>query len=176
MMRNLVKKIRRRIRRRTGSRIPDSHTEAITGNGPVPWYQPPAFEADWVPDLGLKIVAEAKRHLGKQYRWGTAGPTTFDCSGFTHYVVLTATGRNLPRSSYEYNRLPTNLAVWVSGTPQPGDILLFDSEGNGSVGHVGIMLDNGQMANALSEIYGVTESDPWSPYFSAIYLGAVRVV
>ena len=48
--------------------------------------------------LGLRAVTEASRHHGQVYRYGAAGPTRFDCSGFTSYVFARL-GRSLPHSS-----------------------------------------------------------------------------
>lgn len=42
-----------------------------------------------------KLVQEAFKHLGKPYVWGAKGPDTFDCSGFTRYVYLQVTGKDI---------------------------------------------------------------------------------
>ena len=36
--------------------------------------------------IGLKIVNEAKKHIGGSYVFGGSSPSGFDCSGFTNYV------------------------------------------------------------------------------------------
>lgn len=33
------------------------------------------------------VINEAKKHLGKPYVWGAAGPNSFDCSGYVSYVL-----------------------------------------------------------------------------------------
>ena len=35
---------------------------------------------------GSKVVSTAMQYIGARYRHGHAGPTAFDCSGFTSYV------------------------------------------------------------------------------------------
>jgi cell wall-associated NlpC family hydrolase len=53
--------------------------------------------------LGQRAVAEAQRHYQQPYHYGSAGPTRFDCSGFTMYV-FSRLGRSLPHSSAsQYN-------------------------------------------------------------------------
>ena len=45
-----------------------------------------------------RVVAEAAKHRGAPYQYGAAGPTRFDCSGFTMYV-FSRFGKRLPHSS-----------------------------------------------------------------------------
>jgi cell wall-associated NlpC family hydrolase len=89
--------------------------------------------------FGQQVLAEAARHAGAPYVYGAAGPTTFDCSGFTMYVF----GR-LGRS------LPHNSAAQYAATPRipasakaPGDLLFFFT--GGSVTHVGIYAGGNSM-------------------------------
>ncbi len=89
-----------------------------------------------------KLIAEARRHQGQPYRYGAAGPSSFDCSGFTSYVFRTALGRSLPRSSRDqYAAAPHKLA---RGQEQPGD-LIFTYDSSGRIYHVGIYAGNGNM-------------------------------
>ena len=46
-----------------------------------------------------KIITLAKKQLGKKYVWAKSGPSSFDCSGFTYYVIKKTTGKTIPRSS-----------------------------------------------------------------------------
>jgi cell wall-associated NlpC family hydrolase len=81
-------------------------------------------------------VAEAYRKLGKPYRWGAAGPNSFDCSGFTMWVWGKA-GVSLPHSS----RAQYGYGVHVSKSElRPGDLVFFGSP----IHHVGIYVGNGQ--------------------------------
>lgn len=45
-------------------------------------------EANSQPDTADLILQEAKKHLGKPYRYGAKGPKAFDCAGFARYVYL----------------------------------------------------------------------------------------
>jgi cell wall-associated NlpC family hydrolase len=81
-------------------------------------------------------VAEAYRQLGKPYRYGAAGPNSFDCSGLTMWVWAKA-GVSLPHSS----RAQYGEGRHVSrGELMPGDLVFFGSP----IHHVGIYVGGGQ--------------------------------
>ena len=123
---------------------------------------------------GDKAAAEALKHIGQRYIWGTSGPTTFDCSGLTSYVWRVGAGVTFSTGSQ---------AQWGLGTAvstanlRPGDILCYDTDDNGyqDCSHVGIYISPGKMVNALNESAGVVASDPFSAYFKPRYLGARRM-
>lgn len=85
-------------------------------------------------------VQTAMDQIGKPYRWGGNGPSSFDCSGLTRYAWLAA-GVSLPHSSAAQKRvLPS---VPIDGL-QPGDLVFYGHP----VHHVGIYVGNGQMLDA----------------------------
>lgn len=84
-----------------------------------------------------QVVARAYQELGKPYEWGAVGPNSYDCSGLVGYCL---TG--------QYSRLGTtgDFARWPhTQSPQPGDVCLYDSGGNG---HTGIYIGDSQMIHA----------------------------
>ncbi|GAT66932.1 cell wall-associated hydrolase (invasion-associated protein)-like protein [Planomonospora sphaerica] len=95
-----------------------------------------------VPNLGANprakaIVGYALDQLGDRYVWGATGPNTFDCSGLT-LRSYQAAGIGIPRVAADQ---------WVHGPRVPdgevqaGDLIFFDSTGDGKADHVGIVLD-----------------------------------
>ena len=96
-----------------------------------------------VTTLGQRAVAEAKRHRGAPYRYGAAGPNSFDCSGLTMYV-FGKLGHNLPHSAAEQARVTQRIA---DSAKKPGD-LIFTYHGGG-IGHVGIYAGGDQMWAAV---------------------------
>lgn len=104
-----------------------------------------------------QIVREARRHLGKRYRWGATGPSSFDCSGFTSFVYRRF-GVSLPHSSRaqlgHVRRVP-------AGSKQPGDLVFFRTR-SGRIDHVGIYAGGNKVYAAsrgagrvkLQSIYG----------------------
>lgn len=125
---------------------------------------------------GFLEVAELQ--VGKPYEWGTAGPTTFDCSGLVWYcinaVLDTPLAPAFRSSHYQYAHLGTKVeAAW--GQWQRGDLLFFDTMGDGA-GHVGIFTGDGMMVNALNEGAGVTASSILQGnYWRPAYLGTRRL-
>ena len=81
---------------------------------------------------GDAAVQEASRHAGKPYRYGAAGPDSFDCSGFTSYVFRQV-GVELPRTSSEQHAHARPIS---KADVAPGDLIFFWYDGR--VGHVGI--------------------------------------
>ena len=109
-----------------------------------------------------EVITEAKKHLGKPYVWGAAGPNSFDCSGYVSYV-LKQTGLSLGAdrittdtaiaflngkgvTAYQY---PTN-----EGSPKnakKGDLVFYyDSQGNAI--HMAIYLGNGQIIHCAESM------------------------
>jgi cell wall-associated NlpC family hydrolase len=76
--------------------------------------------------------------LGAPYVWGSAGPTTFDCSGLVVWSFAQA-GISLPH--YSYGQMAMGAPVAASDL-QPGDLVFFYG---GS--HVGIYI-GGQFIHA----------------------------
>lgn len=90
-------------------------------------------------------IAEAYRHIGKPYVFGSNGPNSFDCSSFTRQAYRAA-GIELPRVTYSQ----VNFGPRVSrGELRRGDLVFTEGSYN-SPSHVGIYLGNNQMIHASS--------------------------
>ena len=86
-------------------------------------------------------IAYARAQLGKPYRYATAGPDTFDCSGLT-MMAWRAGGRSLPHfSGAQYQMLPH---VPLSAI-QPGDLVFY---GPGGSNHVSLYIGGGMVITA----------------------------
>jgi cell wall-associated NlpC family hydrolase len=92
-----------------------------------------------VTTLGQRAVAEAERHKGQAYQYGAAGPTRFDCSGFTRYVY-SRLGRSLPHNAAAQHDATKRVA---NSAKRPGD-LIFTSRG-GQITHVGLYAGGSSM-------------------------------
>lgn len=109
------------------------------------------------------VINEAKKYIGTPYVWGGNTPAGFDCSGFVKYV-FNKVGVSLPR---------TVATQWDAtrsvGTPQPGDIVYYQTYKSGP-SHDGIYLGNNKFIHAGDS--GVTISDMTYTYWKTRYLGA----
>jgi uncharacterized protein YgiM (DUF1202 family) len=121
---------------------------------------------------GQAIVDYAMGYLGYPYVWATHGPDSFDCSGFTYWVVKHVLHKDI------------GAGLWtqiVAGTPvsygnlQPGDLVFFQNTYTWGLSHVGIYIGNNQFINAENEDTGVRISSLTSTYYSTRYYGAVRL-
>jgi cell wall-associated NlpC family hydrolase len=88
-------------------------------------------------------VAEAKRQIGKPYRYGGSGPDSFDCSGLTAWAWR-AGGVSLSHSAYAQYTETTRVPV---SAIQPGDLLFFGPSVAG-IHHNAIYVGGGQMVEA----------------------------
>ena len=93
-----------------------------------------------VKSSASKVLSEAGRHVGALYKYGAAGPTRFDCSGFTLYVYRKTTGQKLPHKANSQQRYGRAVS---KADKRPGDLIVFRT---GSYGyHVGIYAGGGMM-------------------------------
>jgi cell wall-associated NlpC family hydrolase/SH3-like domain-containing protein len=121
---------------------------------------------------GNGIVDYAMQYLGYPYVWATHGPSSFDCSGFTYWVILNTLGIDIsPGTSAQINH----------GTPisrsalQPGDLVFFQNTYTWGLSHVGIYIGGGKFIHAENETTGVVISDLGSSYYSSRWYGARRI-
>lgn len=99
---------------------------------------------DTSDETRLRIVKTALERNGSKYRFGSAGPDRYDCSGFV-YACMSTVGIPVPHSSYGICRIGRQIPI---DALQPGDI-------TGRGGHVGIYIGNGLFIHALNENEGV---------------------
>jgi cell wall-associated NlpC family hydrolase len=121
---------------------------------------------------GNAIVDYAMQYLGYPYVWATHGPSSFDCSGFTYWVVLNTLGVNIsPGTSAQINH---GTAI-SRNSLQPGDLVFFQNTYTWGLSHVGIYIGNGKFIHAENESTGVVISDLGSTYYSSRWYGARRI-
>jgi cell wall-associated NlpC family hydrolase len=113
---------------------------------------PGVFAPDWAPDAGASAAQGnaaadwALTQLGKPYRWGAAGPGSYDCSGLALEAWARAGVRLLHWTGFQ----------WVSGPHVPlarlrrGDLVFyaFNIADPATIHHVGIYLGRGLMIDA----------------------------
>lgn len=85
------------------------------------------------------VMRTAASLKGRPYRYGAAGPWSFDCSGYTRYVFARH-GISLPRTASAQYRKARRIS---KASAKPGDLVFF---GRGSaVYHVGIYAGKGRI-------------------------------
>ena len=120
-----------------------SSNNASSSNAGVSNVVVPSTPAPAPSGNGSAIVAEAYKHIGKPYVWGAKGPNTFDCSGFTRYVYLQVTGRDIGGWTVPQEGAGTVIPV---SQAQPGDLYFWGSRGSSY--HVAIALGGGSYIHA----------------------------
>ncbi|MBK1786380.1 C40 family peptidase [Prauserella sp. ASG 168] len=89
--------------------------------------------------VSQRILDVAAGQSGKPYSYGSTGPDSFDCSGFTKYVHGKV-GIQLPRTSGDQQ---STVPAVAKGDKLPGDLLFFTD--GGSVYHAGVYAGGNQM-------------------------------
>ncbi len=120
------------------------------------------------------VIRIAKRYLGRRYVWGAEGPSTFDCSGFTQYVMRKSKGVRIPRVS----RKQAYYGKYVSRRNlKPGDLIFFDTSHRrrGYVNHVGIYIGNNKFIHASSARHRVVITSLNRPFYRARFKWGRRI-
>ena len=134
-----------------GPSIPVGLAVSVLAGGPsgaAPGVAAPA----WAQDAGAtaaqgNVAANwALSQLGKPYRWGAAGPASYDCSGLALQAWARAGVRLLHWTGFQ----------WVSGPHVPlaqlrrGDLVFFATKSTdpATIHHVGVYIGHGLMVDA----------------------------
>jgi len=114
-----------------------------------------------------KIHKVAKAQLGKPYGWGSTGPSSFDCSGFTSYVYKKGASKQIPRTAQaQYNKYKHVSYKNI----KKGDLVFFGGSKH-SISHVGLYVGNGRMIDSQNR--GVVTEAVHAPWWHAV--GYARV-
>lgn len=130
--------------------------------------------------LADQLVEDGMKMLGTPYHYGSSGPKTFDCSGFTRYVYKQF-GYTLDHSSSGQSRQGREVKGPWSNL-QKGDLVIFAARHNTDrIGHVGIFIEADSSGKDFTFIHaavqgGVIISHYSEPYYSSRYIGARRIL
>jgi NlpC/P60 family/Transglycosylase SLT domain len=145
-----------------------------------------------------RAIAAAMSKLGAPYVWATAGPDTFDCSGFTWWVACQVLGPQdyeLRSSHHQWNvwgdggngcRVSGDRCRHLSHHPSPtthdpstGDLVFFDTMGVVVMGnrasHVGLMIDEDRFIHAANEQLGVRIDALRGGWYDGKLIGSGRI-
>ncbi|MDO4563274.1 MAG: NlpC/P60 family protein [Clostridia bacterium] len=122
--------------------------------------------------LGASVAEAAKNYLGCKYVYGGEGASTFDCSGFTMFMMKKY-GVSLPHSASAQSACGVGIA---KSDLAVGDLVFFATLGKTSINHVGIYIGDGNFIHASSGKGSVVISDLSEGYYYKCYKGACRVL
>lgn len=125
-----------------------------------------------IPTEGDKIAAYSLQFLGCRYTYGGNGPKSFDCSGFTRYIM----------KQFSYNIGRTCSAQYHNGSYVsrnnllPGDIVLFErTYASSGLTHAGLYIGNDQFIHAANSRKGVIISSLFENYYAIRFVCGRRV-
>ncbi len=116
--------------------------------------------------FSLKVLGTAAQYKGRPYRYGASGPSSFDCSGYTGYVLRKALGKKLPRTSRAQYSATKHIS---KRSVRPGDLLFFSN--GGRIYHVAIYAGGGKIWHAPYSGTRVRKDRIWTSNWRA---GRVR--
>ncbi|CAG9620610.1 C40 family peptidase [Sutcliffiella rhizosphaerae] len=109
------------------------------------------------------IIETGKKYLGAKYLYGASTNRTdaFDCSSFT-VVVYQQNGVNLPRTSSQQGNVGKEIPL---SDIRKGDLVFFDTEGDGTINHVSIVVDSNTLLHAATNtgVAFATYNNYWKP-------------
>ena len=124
-----------------------------------------------------RIIAYAKRFIGRPYVYGSSGPKSFDCSGFTSFAFRHV-GIHLTRTSIGQSQQAKRVKGGFKNL-RKGDLVFFGRRNRHTVGHVGIVISATE--NDFTFIHaavhsGITISHYQERYYRSCYMFAGRVL
>lgn len=115
--------------------------------------------------LRKNIEKTGRSKLGCPYVFGAAGPTVFDCSGFTRWV-FSQYGISLPHSAAGQYAMSDKIS---EKDARKGDLIFFANTYKPGISHVGIVLDKNTIIEASGSSVKITSIAPGSSRRNKLY-------
>ena len=119
-----------------------------------------------------KAILMGQSLLGKPYSSGSNPPKSFDCSSFVWYC-MTAAGFSVNKTSATQAADGRHKLITSISSLQRGDILFFDTSGNGAVDHSAIYLGGNQFIEA-SRNAGKVQTNTLTSWYKSHFVCARR--
>ena len=120
---------------------------------------------------GPSIAKMASQYIGCSYVYGATGPSAFDCSGLTTYVMKNH-GYSIPRTA----STQANIGAYVEKSElEAGDLVFFSNRNDRRINHVGIYVGNRNFVHASTSVRGVVMDSLDSKYYTKNYITARRI-
>ena len=113
-----------------------------------------------------RIMTVAKNQKGDPYRYGAAGPSAFDCSGYTMFVYSRAANMSLEHGAAAQFQRGHRISKKQA---RPGDLVFMYS--GGSIYHASIYAGHGQIWHASTPGTTVRRDPIWTNnvYFARMF-------
>jgi cell wall-associated NlpC family hydrolase len=144
----------------------------VTGFVFAPYITKAQIISDVNNEVAEKVASDAHNYIGSRYVYGTSGPNTFDCSGFTSYLYKQY-GVSLPRTSTSQGTVGRYVD---KNSLVEGDIVCFSNRSDRKINHVGIYVGDGNFIHASTSVRGVVMDSLYSNYYVNHYVTARRVM
>lgn len=122
--------------------------------------------------IAENVASDAHNYIGCRYVYGSSGPSSFDCSGFTSYLYKRY-GVTLPRTSTSQGAYGTYVS---KNDLSAGDIVCFSNRSDRKINHVGIYIGSGNFIHASTSVRGVVMDNLASDYYMNNYVTARRIL
>lgn len=147
------------------TRATEETTEATTEPTTQPTTEEttiPETTVEVVSNVGALAAKTAAEQVGKPYKYGTAGPDSFDTSGLVQYCFKQC-GISVPRSNSALAE-----TGYIVGKEEilPGDAVFFWSSTPGTAEYLGIYIGNGMVVAAMNSSKPVIEFNMNSTYYT----------
>ncbi len=123
-----------------------------------------------------RLIAAAKKQIGKPYILGDKGPGSYDCSGLVYYCLRQAGVYTRRLNARGFSRTSGWTLVSSMSSLKKGDLIFFKSDDNSSVGHVGIYIGSGTMIDASSASGKVVRRSCTTSYWKRNFVCARRPI
>ena len=159
-----------------------------------------SIELPNLSDRMREVVSFAVQYVGSPYVWGGdwGSPTPsgyccgyqpvggFDCSGLTWWALKKAASGwdNTPPRGYSGWELPQRSSAQMAAVGgrirfedlEPGDLMLYDGDGDGTVDHVDTFIGNGWAIDSGSSNGGVTITYVWDNWYEDHFVKGRRIL
>ena len=135
---------------------------------------PPAEAPAGNEARGVQASKFAYTLVGKAYRYGSAGPNAFDCSGLTLYVY-NKFGVKLPHKASMQFSSRYGTVIRSMSDLRAGDLVFFQNTAGPGISHTAIYVGGGKMVGASSPRTGVQLNSIGESYWRKHWAGGLRL-